>query len=403
MKPIIFTMLFFGLLPTFCKAQRLNTDDSYVDTTNQVDLIDVAKDNFKFAPKKIKRNSKKKVYFSILPTSSNLPGGGKILITSTKAGFYLGSRRRTSLSEVNFSPYTNFKGRYSISFSSNLYTNKNQWNIQGDTRFSFFPEIIYGTKQNDLQDEKLLINYKYIRFYQTLLKQIKPYLLAGMGYNLDYHIGIRSVDPPKTFAQFTGYGHGTEENKNSLSSGITLNVLYDSRNNSINPLPGAYANVIYRINPSFLGNSEDWKSFYIDLRKYKALPGKKRKILALWTYLWSALDDNVPYLDLPGIGYEPYQKSGRGIQQNRYRGKSLLYAEGEYRSDITNNGLLGFVVFANLNSNTGPADTNFSGLNPAAGAGLRIKFNKRSNTNIAIDYGFSKGNSGFTLNLGEAF
>ena len=60
-------------------------------------------------------------------------------------------------------------------------------------------------------------------------------------------------------------------------------------------------------------------------------------------------------------------------------------------------------MFANFSTVTNPATRHLSGPHPAAGGGLRIKFNKRSNTNIAIDYGFSKGNSGIYLNLGEVF
>lgn len=400
---VLLPICLFWLIPFVSKSQKLDNTEVNVDTTNQVDLIDVARDHFKLSPKKFKRNSKKKVYFSILPTTSSLPGRSKVLVTSTRAGFYLGDRRNTYLSNVSFSPYTNFKGRYSISFISNLYTSMNRWNIQGDTRFSVYPEYLYGTAATNREDEKLQITYKYIRFYQTVLKRLKPYVLAGVGYNLDYHIGIRPVDDTLQIGKFTGYTHGTENNRNSFSSGITLNILYDTRNNAINPLPGAYVNIIYRLNPSFLGNDEAWKSVYLDVRRYKSLPGDKRHLLAMWSYVWTALDNNVPYLDLPGIGYEPYQRSGRGMEQNRYRGKTLVYLETEYRSDITNNGLLGFVAFANLNVNTDPSDGHFSGPHPAAGGGLRIKFNKRSNTNIALDYGFSSGNSGLYLNLGEAF
>lgn len=387
-------------------AQQINNsnDDIDIDTTNKRDLIDVAQSVFKFTPQKIKRRSRKKVYFSLLPTSSAVPGGGKALITSTRAGFYLGSRRNTFLSSVSFSPYLNFNGRYSLSFRSDIYTNKNKWNIQGDTRFSVYPEYVYGTASNNQQDQKLLVTYKYIRLYQTVLKRLKPYFLTGVGYNLDYHINIETISDTLGFGKFTGYEHGTQQNQNTVSSGITFNLLYDSRNNSINPLPGAYVNLIYRVNPSFLGNGgNSWKSIFLDTRKYILLPGEKRHVLALWNYIWTALDNDVPYLDLPGIGYEPYQRSGRGIEQNRYRGKSLIYLESEYRSDITNNGLFGFVVFANFNTVSGPGNGSFTGPHPAIGTGIRVKFNKRSNTNIALDYGVSKGHSGITLNLGEAF
>jgi hypothetical protein len=41
--------------------------------------------------------------------------------------------------------------------------------------------------------------------------------------------------------------------------------------------------------------------------------------------------------------------------------------------------------------------------NPAGGAGLRIKFNKKTDTNIGIDYGRSKDYSSISINLGETF
>ncbi len=229
-------------------------------------------------------------------------------------------------------------------------------------------------------------------------------MLAGIGYNLDYHINIQTIGDTIGLPKFLGYSHGTATNKNSFSSGITFNALYDSRNNSQNPLPGGYVNLIYRVNPLFLGNGNNtWKSIYLDSRKYISLDGRSRRVLAFWNYIWTALNNDVPYLDLPAIGYEPYQRSGRGIEQNRYRGKSLLYFEGEYRADLREDGLLGYVLFANATTNTGPGDGKFEGLHPAIGGGLRVKFNKKSNTNIAIDYGISKGHSGLTLNLGEAF
>jgi hypothetical protein len=308
------------------------------------------------------------------------------------------------LSNINFVPYLNFKGRYSISFRNNIYTNKNFWNIQGETRFSLYPEYVFGHRTNNQQNQKLLISYKYFRFYQTVLKQVKPYLLAGIGYNLDYHIGVESIGDTIPLSKFIGYEHGTSPNNNSFSSGITFNLLYDSRNNSLNPVPGAYFNLIYRVNPYILGNGDNtWKSLYLDGRKYISMPGERRHVVALWTYLWTALSNNVPFLDLPAIGYEPYQRSGRGMQQKRHRGKSLLYMEGEYRSDLRDDGLLGYVVFANTNITAGPGDGRLRGPHPAVGAGLRIKFNKRSNTNIALDFAISKGYSAVLLNLGEAF
>jgi outer membrane protein assembly factor BamA len=180
--------------------------------------------------------------------------------------------------------------------------------------------------------------------------------------------------------------------------------LYDSRQNVFNPIPGAYSNIIYRDNTGILGSDNNSQSVYIDLRKYVSLSEVSLKNqLAFWLYYWTTIGSGTPYLNLPSIGMDPYQRSGRGIEQNRYRGQALAYFETEYRRDITVNGLLGFVVFANVNSATQPNNRQFAYLNPAGGAGLRIKFNKKSGTNICLDYGFSKGYSDLNIALGEAF
>jgi hypothetical protein len=127
-------------------------------------------------------------------------------------------------------------------------------------------------------------------------------------------------------------------------------------------------------------------------------------MLAFWYFYWTALKSHTPYLDLPSIGWDPYQqRSGRGFQQNRYRGNGLLYFESEYRRDILTNGLLGFVLFTNMSSISEPVTNQFAYLHIAAGGGLRLKFNKRSGTNISVDYGVSKNYSILYLNLGETF
>jgi hypothetical protein len=180
--------------------------------------------------------------------------------------------------------------------------------------------------------------------------------------------------------------------------------LYDTRQNSFNPIPGAFANVIYRQNTGILASDNNSQSVYIDLRKYVSITqGIAKNQFAFWAYYWTTIGGGTPYLNLPSIGNDPYQRSGRGIEQNRYRGQSLIYFETEYRRDITKNGLLGFVVFANFNTVSQPYGRNFAYLNPAGGTGLRIKFNKNSATNICLDYGVSKGYSEFDVNLGETF
>ncbi|HXB93113.1 MAG TPA: hypothetical protein VNU72_12515 [Puia sp.] len=378
-------------------------DSAVKDTTGMRDLIGIFLKVTHIHIKKPPTVRGRRVYYSVLPLSTSVPGGGNALITSTTAGFYLGDRKDTYLSSVTFSPSFNFHGQFNFPIRANIWSANNAWNYQLDTRYSIYPQYTWGLGGNQPEENRVLVRYEYFRFYGSALKRITPYLLAGFGYNLDYDIHIHTDPDTVNLTRFTGYQNGTGSHSNAFSSGISLNLLYDTRANSINPLPGAYFNLVYRVNPQFMGSNANWHSLYLDMRKYISFSKKGQNVLGLWSYLWTTLRSNPPYLNLPGIGQEPYQRSGRGFYPSRYTGKSLLYFESEYRRDITKDGLFGFVVFANLNSVSEPDTHRFTYIHPAAGPGLRIKFNKHNGSNIGIDYGFSKGYNAVYVNLGETF
>lgn len=390
-------------------AQRpgyeLEPSKSKADTTKQRDLIDVAKDVLNIEPPKGPDSSGRSIYFSFLPFSTTVPGGGQALITSTTAGFYTGNRKTTHMSRVSFTPYTNFKGRFGLPIRSYIWLKNNEWVIMGDTRLMKYPQYTWGLGKQHEPEDKLLVDYTYFRFYQHALRKINNSMFVGIGYNLDYRVNIDAEKEGVLLADYTQYPYGTSDFGRSLSSGLSMNVLYDTRSNSINPMDGYYAYFQYRLNPSFLGSDHTWGSVYLDLRKYLRFTKdpNRQNMLGLWGYYWSVLNRKVPYLDLPSIGWDVYNRSGRGFDQNRFRGRHLFYLEAEYRRDITNNGLLGFVVFTNANTVSGPNSQIFKDWNQAYGCGLRIKFNKGSGTNIAIDYGRSKGFDGFQIGLDEVF
>ena len=373
------------------------------DTLGQRDLIGIFLKATHIHIKKPTSVEGKRVYYSLLPLSTSVPGGGNAIVTSTTAGFYLGDRTGTYLSTITFSPGFNFRGQFNFPIRANIWAPNNNWNYQVDTRFSIFPQYTWGLGAGQKEDDKILVRYQYYRLYLSALKRVRPYLLAGFGYDLDYHIHIRPEVDSLDLQTFTGYKYGTAKNSNSFSEGPTLNLLYDTRNNSINPLPGAYFNLVYRANLKFLGSNTDWHSLYLDARKYISFSQKGQNVLALWSYFWTTMGSNPPYFSLPALDGEPYQRSGRGFYPGRYVGKSLFYAEVEYRRDISDDGLFGYVLFANMNTVTEPGTHQFAYLHPAGGPGLRIKFNKHTGSNVGIDFGVSKGYYSFYVNLGETF
>ncbi|MCF6406358.1 outer membrane protein assembly factor [Chitinophaga filiformis] len=403
MKKVTLIIILFLALPACLIAQRRD-DDQDEDTVPRKDVIDLFKGVIHYKPKPPKKIGKRRIYYSLLPSASSMPGGGVALITSTNAAFYLGPRRTTNLSNVSFTPSFSFKGRFSFALRSNIWLEGNMYNMVGDMRFIINPQYTWGMGNGVPDEQKQLLGNNYLRFYETFYRKVRPKWLVGVGYHMDWHsnIGIRDNDS-LTLSKFVSYKYGTDVSQ-TVSSGISLNLLKDSRQNSINPQAGHYFNAVFRINPTFLGSNDNWESLYLDYRKYIHFGDERQQnVLAFWGFYWTTLSRKTPYLDLPSIGWDPNTRSGRGIDQNRFRGKGLINLEAEYRRDITKNGLLGFVVFVNANTVTQADNYRFTGLHPATGAGLRIKFNKRSGTNIAFDYGVSKYGSTFSLNLGEAF
>ena len=385
-------------------ANEIEISKYHVDTIHQRDLIDIGKRLLKIKPPADQDSTGQKVYFSFLPFSTAVPGGGHALITSTTAGFYLGDRKDTHMSRVTFTPYTNFGQRFGFPIRSYVWLNENKWVIDGDIRILKYPHDTWGLGKSHTGDDYLRMDYTYFRFYQHALKRIRGGFFMGLGYNLDYRINIRSRDSI-SLADYTGYAYGTDDQRKSMSSGLSLNLIYDTRANSINPWDGYYANLQWRINPTFLGSDENWQSLYFEAKRYHRFTKNRNKqnMLAFRHIFCAVFNTKAPYLGLPNLGWDPYNSSGRGLPLSRYRGKSLYYLETEYRRDITKNGLLGFVAFTNFTTVSGPKSSLFWNWNVAGGAGARIKFNKNSGTNIAIDYGVSRHFKGFSVSLGEVF
>jgi hypothetical protein len=324
------------------------------------------------------------------------------LTTGIAAGgaFYTDVHKTTNISSfVGAIKYTQ-KKQFLLPIQSSVWSPGNKFNFLGDWRYLNFPQDTYGIGGFTTTADRYTVTYKYVRFYEFALRHIGNSFYAGLGYQLDHHWGIRQLDvPPGRVTDFQTYGFSPQ----STSSGIAVDLVYDSRKNSINPEGGsAYANLEFLQNSTLFGSSSNWNSVLIDLRKYFKITNSS--VLAFWFYSVLTLRGNPPYLDLPGTGSDTYNNTGRGYEQGRFIGKRYIDLESEFRFGITRNGLLGGVIFCNAASVSELGNDRFEVIYPGFGIGLRIKFNKFSNTNACLDYGIgTKGSRGFFGNLGEVF
>ena len=374
-----------------------------VPLTEQRDMLDVARKLFPFLH--LKRED----------DTVTLPVGRTFVWVLPEAGYSLQTRllaqlqgniayRRPGANVSTIIPAVAYSQNNQLFFATriNTWTRNNRFNWVGDVRVYKYPQATFGIGTSTKPTDERRIDFTYLRLYQTLLKRVSQNTYVGLGYHLDYHWNIRTLTQENDLTTIPNYTAGTQGR--SVSSGVSLNFLYDGRINSQNPEPATYANVVVRPNFRFLGSEVNYQSLMVDIRTYFYLPSWSGALLALWSYNSFTFGGNAPYLDLPSTGGDMYENSGRGYLQGRFRGRNLLYQEAEYRFPITRNRLLGGVVFVN-NQIASEALTNRLGpFAPGVGAGLRLTTNKFSRLNLAIDYGMGlNGSSGFFFNFGEFF
>jgi outer membrane protein assembly factor BamA len=338
-----------------------------------------------------------KTHFSVIPIAPASSGKG-VSISAINASFY--ADPESNLSTVYFYPYTNFTTAYGLFLSPYIWLNKNEWNVTGDFRIVYNGLRDYGIGGSVPPSDYTVIKHSQWRSFLTAHTRIFENFYLGVGYNLDYFWGVVEEDPtPETPSDFQQYGIGI--GNTTVSSGITFNILRDNRKNAVNPKNGMYSTLILKVNRKAMGSTTEWGSVFLDVRRYLSFSDRRHKILAGRAFYWGTYGD-VPYFNLPATFEDPSWRAGRGYLTNRFRGQHWLFAETEYRFDISSRGFFGAVLFANVQSYSDPGGS-FANALGAAGFGFRFKFNRHSDTNLTLDFAYGKEGWNWYINLGEYF
>lgn len=346
-----------------------------------------------------------------LATDSAKIKPGRILLSVVPAIGYTISNGGIASINVNSSFYTAFNANlsvieYSIQYSSyhqiifpiigNIWLKDNKLDLLSDWRYYKYPSLTYGLGGYTTRFISVLTNYSYLRIYQELLRHFSSFYFIGLGYDLDNHFNIQEEGNATDFGE---YNNGALK---TISSGPVFHIKYDNRKNINNPKNAFYLSVIYRINQTWTGSTQNWQSLQIESRKYMKI--SPHSVVAFWSWNTFTFEGKAPYLDLPSTAWDTYLNTGRGYVQGRFRGPGMIYDELEYRFRITKNDFLGGVIFTNAETVSEYPNDQFAKIEPANGVGLRVKFNKFSDVNVCIDYGVgTQGSKGFFFNLGEVF
>lgn len=393
----------------------------------QKDVVDDIRKALKKPPRDIQEN---KGSLILLPIIGSNPSTGFMVGIGGQYAFKASSDS-TSFSLFSGSIQATTKNQYLFLLKNNIYTKNNRIFFTGDWRFLIFSQSTYGLGTNapeggildyqynlgglETTDDSLAqpMQYNFLRFHQSITWKLKEGIYLGAGYNLDAYNNIvdekLSLNPGDSlitshYAYSQYYGFNSEE---YYSSGLNATVIFDTRDNMINPYKGYFALLSWRGTFKVLGSDKNGSFYQVEWRSYHGLSKRNpRHLVAFWAMGSFSPEGEFPYMNLNATGYDQRSRSGRGYTQGRFRGNNYVYTEAEYRFPLSRcGGIWGGVLFVNATTASSPTQelSLYESVKFGYGFGIRLMVDKTTLTNLAVDFGFGEKSSGFYLAVSETF
>ncbi|HSD14535.1 MAG TPA: BamA/TamA family outer membrane protein [Flavobacterium sp.] len=362
----------------------------------------------------------KNSFLIIIPTIGSQPAYGFMYGVVAQYTFK-GDQPKDKYSTVNLGVTYTTKHQLMINAKNNVLLKNNAIFLSGDWRYYIFSQSNYGLGTNiippnssddgySLDAITQPMDYDYLKFHQTISWEFKKDYYMGGGVAFDIYTNIDDKNLKIEEGAYTEHYNYSQrhgfDHQEYIVNGLSFNMVHDSRDNQINPNNGWFANLNYRFNPSLNDRQRKSQVLFAEYRYFIPLSTtNKQHVLGFWTYGQFLVQGDLPYLNLPAIGWDQRSRAGKGYTQGLFRGFDLVYFETEYRFPISCNQLISGTVFANLTTASDhDNDVNlFQYIQPAGGIGLRILLDKPTRTNLVLNYAWGRDSKAFYLNAGETF
>ncbi len=294
--------------------------------------------------------------------------------------------------------------------SFQLFKNDEQYKIYGEVGYYRYFFYYFGIgNDNDVFTEENDEPTAYEEPYYTNFPRVRINALREVAPN--FYVGLQSwFDNQDIVEKDTSVFARLPKNETLGSDGgiisqVGLVFNYDSRDNPLYPTSGSLVELLTTFNNKAIGSDFNFNRYSLDASKY--ITFNEIHTIGINTIIDNYVGD-VPFFHMAELGGT---KRMRGYYQGRYRDKSSIIAQAEYRVKILRNVItkgffkdrFGLAFFASY-GNVAPAINEFDLDNSRLtyGAGLRFRLTD-SGINLRIDYGMGKNTSGFYLTFGEAF
>ncbi|GAM56717.1 outer membrane protein [Vibrio ishigakensis] len=189
---------------------------------------------------------------------------------------------------------------------------------------------------------------------------------------------------------------GTYKFGDTTSSGLGINLQYDSKNSFFFPTSGWDVNAEYLWYRDGIGSDNDYDTLLVESTAYVPLSDKWTLAFGVEYNSLSTDESSLPPLAYPDINL-------RGIPTNRYQGNYTSSYQSQIMYQI--NPRWHVSVFAGIGGASGvnndSASDMFEDMEYAYGAGFRYMIARRYGLHFGMDFGFSEDDSAFYFNVGS--
>lgn len=307
--------------------------------------------------------------------------------------YYMDRDTTNRLSEINLFTFLTLEQQYGLWLDHALYGDDSKWFFLGKVRLQQFPLFYYGIGPEISGEELAQIDAGSLVIRERVLRRLKGGLYLGLETDFQRlaKVGVTnlvgdSFELPRGVNPFTNFGLG-------------LGLVFDNRHNVLNVRKGFFGETGFLRYDGAWGSDYEFTSYFLDTRYYR--PFYKNQVLATQLYFTDVVGD-VPFNQLALMGGESLM---RGYYTGRYRDRTLLAAQAEYRflpfSFSKRWGGAAFLGAGTVGNRLSSLD--FSHIKVTGGAGLRFLLFPNKDIFTRFDVAFSEDGPGYYFFIGEAF
>ncbi len=307
--------------------------------------------------------------------------------------YYMNQDTSNRLSELNLFTFLTLEQQYGLWLDHALYGDNSKWFFLGKIRLQQFPLFYYGIGPEITGEQLAQIDAGSLAIRERILRRITGNLYLGLETDFTRlaSVGVTRLtsdifDPPAGAHPYTNFGLG-------------IGLVYDNRHNVLNVRKGFFGEAGFLRYDNQWGSDYEFTSYFLDARYY--YPMDKNQVLASQLY-FTDVEGDAPFNQLALMGGESLM---RGYYTGRYRDKTLLAAQAEYRFlPFPFSRRWGAAVFMGVGT-VGDRFKNldFQHLKAAGGAGVRFLLFPNKDIYTRLDVAFSEDGPGYYFFIGEAF